>query len=68
MLVTMKKEITGQFFYLLKELISKFEQCEYNFFRGQTESWPTIPALFEKKKSIRTVSSIMNSLSNYTNK
>ena len=36
-------------FYLLKELISKFEQCEYNFFRGQTESWPTIPALFRKK-------------------
>ncbi|KJQ75218.1 FRG domain protein [Streptococcus oralis subsp. tigurinus] len=36
-------------FYLLKELISKLEQCEYNFFRGQTESWPTIPALFRKK-------------------
>ena len=36
-------------FYLLKELISKFEQCDYNFFRGQTESWPTIPALFRKK-------------------
>lgn len=36
-------------FYLLKELISKLEQCEYNFFRGQTESWPTIPALFRRK-------------------
>lgn len=36
-------------FYLLKELISKLEQCKYNFFRGQTESWPTIPALFRRK-------------------
>ena len=44
-----QKEKPGAIFNYIKELINKFEQCEYNFFWGQTVWWPTIPALFRKK-------------------
>ncbi|WP_019775014.1 FRG domain-containing protein [Streptococcus sobrinus] len=36
-------------FYLLKEIISELELRGYNYFRGQRESWPAVPAVFRSK-------------------
>ena len=66
MLVTMKKD-HWSIFYLLKELISKLEQCEYNFL-GARLSRGQLFLPYLEKRSIRIVNSIMNSLSNYISK
>lgn len=33
-------------FYLLKELISFFQMEKYNYYRGQSSNWETIPSVF----------------------
>lgn len=38
-------------FYLLKELITELKLNKFNYFRGQRESWDTIPGVFRKKQN-----------------
>lgn len=35
-----------QIFYLLKEIITKLKGIGYNYYRGQSHDWPTLPGIF----------------------
>lgn len=38
-------------FYLLKEIITSFQELDFNYFRGQSQQWEAIPRIFRRMEN-----------------